>query len=359
MYKLTIMFFSFILVSVFSSLNAEVDFTGKTVTIVVPFKEGGGTSRFTRFMQPFLTKYVPGKPIIKIMHIPGGGAIKGSNYFQKNQKPDGTYLFGCSTSVIVNVAVGNPLVEYNLSSYKPVILLPQNTHWFTRSDLADQPHDISKLQQMKLVLYALKTPSSADLFHIWIYDKLGIKGAKPIPGLSSSGGYQAFLRGEIHISSHGAANYIKRVKPEIEKGKVVDLMTLGIVGSDGSVTRNPLAPNTPTFPEMYQKVNNKKLSGKDLESFYSIAAAWSQASKSLLLPEGTPDEIVNVWRNAATKMVNDPDFKSKAKKALGPFPLIIGEEAGPIIKKASVFSQSTKKQLNNVLKKNKFTFRLQ
>ena len=86
MYKLTIMFFSFILVSVFSSLNAGVDFTGKTVTIVVPFKEGGGTSRFTRFMQPFLTKYVPGKPIIKIMHIPGGGAIKGSNYFQKKRK---------------------------------------------------------------------------------------------------------------------------------------------------------------------------------------------------------------------------------------------------------------------------------
>ena len=42
MYKLTIMFFSFILVSVFSNLNAGVDFTGKTVTIVVPFKEGVG-----------------------------------------------------------------------------------------------------------------------------------------------------------------------------------------------------------------------------------------------------------------------------------------------------------------------------
>ena len=92
MYKLTIMFFSFILVSVFSSLNAGVDFTGKTVTIVVPFKEGGGTSRFTRFMQPFLTKYVPGKPIIKIMHIPGGGAIKGSNYFQNKNLMVHTFL---------------------------------------------------------------------------------------------------------------------------------------------------------------------------------------------------------------------------------------------------------------------------
>ena len=229
--------------------SAKVDLSGKTITWVIPFKEGGGTSRFARFIQPFLTKYLPGNPDIQVMHIPGGGAIKGSNYFQENAKPDGTFMFGCSTSVIVNVATGNPLVKYNLSEYRPVALLPQNTHWFTRSDLADGPHDLSKLKERKLVLYALKTPASADLFHVWVFDKLGIKGAKPIPGLSSSGGYQAFLRGEIHISSHGAANYVKKVKPEIDKGGVVDLMTLGIIGADGSVTRNPLAPNAPTFPE--------------------------------------------------------------------------------------------------------------
>ena len=350
-----------LIISIFTfsiNANAKVDFSGKNITWVVPFKEGGGTSRFARFIQPFLTKYLPGNPTIKIMHIPGGGAIKGSNYFQKNSKPDGTYLFGCSTSVIVNVATGNPLVEYNLSAYKPVLLLPQNTHWFTRSDLINKAHDITNLRKRKLVLYALKTPASADLFHIWVFDKLGIKGAKPIPGLSSSGGYQAFLRGEIHISSHGAANYVKKVKPEIEKGKVLDIMTLGIIGSDGKVTKNPLAPNAPTFPEMYEKVNGKALAGEDLEAFYSIAAAWSQASKSMLLPENTSDDIVNVYRNAAKQMVNDPDFKAKATKALGPFPLIIGEEAGAIIKKAAIFSDNTKKQLNKVLKKNRFTYRV-
>jgi hypothetical protein len=250
-------------------------------------------------------------------------------------------------------------VEYNLSEYKPVLLLPQNTHWFTRSDLADGPHDLSKLQERDLMLYALKTPASADLFHIWVFDKLGLKGAKPIPGLSSSGGYQAFLRGEIHISSHGAANYVKKVKPEIEQGKVVDLMTLGIIGADGVVSRNPLAPDAPTFPEMYEMVNGKKLAGDDLEAFYSIGAAWSQASKSMLLPEDTPDEIVKAFRDAATKMVNDPEFKEKATKALGPFPLIIGAEAGEIVKKAAVFSDTTKEQLNAVLAKNSFTYRVQ
>ena len=75
----SILFFSF-------NANAKVDFSNKNITWVIPFKEGGGTSRFARFIQPFLTKYLPGNPTIKIMHIPGGGAIKGSNYFQKMQK---------------------------------------------------------------------------------------------------------------------------------------------------------------------------------------------------------------------------------------------------------------------------------
>ena len=140
---------------------------------------------------------------------------------------------------------------------------------------------------------------------------------------------------------------------------MVDLMTLGIIGTDGSVSRNPLAPDAPTFPEMYEKINGKKLEGDDLEAFYSIGAAWSQASKSMLLPENTPDEIVEVFRDAARKMVNDPEFKEKALKALGPFPLIIGEEAGEIVKKAAIFSDTTKDQLNAVLKKNRFTYRVQ
>ena len=92
-------FFILLLVSLFSlasPVHAEVDFSNKTITWVVPFKEGGGTSRFARFIQPFLTKYLPGNPDIQIMHIPGGGAIKGSNYFQKNAKSDGTFIFGCS-----------------------------------------------------------------------------------------------------------------------------------------------------------------------------------------------------------------------------------------------------------------------
>ena len=110
---------------------------------------------------------------------------------------------------------------------------------------------------------------------------------------------------------------------------------------------------------MYEKVNGKKLEGDDLEAYYAIGAAWSQASKAMMLPKDASDEIVKAYRDAAIKMTNDPEFKAKAEKALGPFPLIIGEEAGEIIKKAAVFSDTTKNQLNAALKKHKFTYRVQ
>ena len=43
-------------------------------------------------------------------------------------------------------------------------------------------------------------------------------------------------------------------------------MTLGIVGNDGSIQKST-APDVLTFPEMYEKVNGKKLDGADLEAF--------------------------------------------------------------------------------------------
>ena len=73
-----------------ASANAEVSFEGRTVTLIIPFKEGGGTSRVFRFFQPYLTKYLPGNPVVQLQNIPGGGTIKGVNHFHNNQVADGT-----------------------------------------------------------------------------------------------------------------------------------------------------------------------------------------------------------------------------------------------------------------------------
>ncbi|MBT6531987.1 MAG: hypothetical protein HOM03_03305 [Marinovum sp.] len=342
-----------------ASANAEVSFEGRTVTLIIPFKEGGGTSRVFRFFQPYLTKYLPGNPVVQLQNIPGGGTIKGVNHFHNNQVADGTMLLATSSSVNLVQATGNKLAESDLSQYEPVLSLATTTHWYTHPSLANGANDVSKLQEKKVALFPFKNASSADLFHLWIYDKIGIDGARPIPGLSSSAGHQSFLRGELHMASQGTSNFLKKVVPEIESGNAVQIMTLGILQADGTVARAPYSPEAMTFPEMYEKVNGKSLAGDDMEAFLAIAANWGPASKALFLPTGTPKDVVDSWRGAIKKMTQDPQFIADAPKNIGPFPVVIGEPVRDIISKAVNLSEGSKAQFNAVLKKKNLTFRIE
>ena len=120
----------------------------------------------------------------------------------------------------------------------------------------------------------------------------------------------------------------------------------------------PYSPDTPTFPEQYERIQGKTLEGADLEAYLAINAIWNQASKALFLPTDTPEDIVVAWRLAFEKIAADPEFIAAAAETLGPAELIIGEAAGPIIKSAATLSNATVEQLNAALKANKLTFRI-
>ena len=42
--------------------QAAVDFSGKTVTWIIPFKEGGGSDKWSRFYAPLLSRPCPASP---------------------------------------------------------------------------------------------------------------------------------------------------------------------------------------------------------------------------------------------------------------------------------------------------------
>ena len=54
-----------------------LDLSGKTVTILVPFREGGGSDTLARFLQPHLKAALPGNPDIVVLNKPGGGSVTG------------------------------------------------------------------------------------------------------------------------------------------------------------------------------------------------------------------------------------------------------------------------------------------
>lgn len=68
-------------------------YEGKTVQIIVPTKEGGGTDRSARVLQPFLAKFLPRSPNVVVFNKPGGGSVRGANWFEKRGLKDGTQVF--------------------------------------------------------------------------------------------------------------------------------------------------------------------------------------------------------------------------------------------------------------------------
>ncbi|MDH3287087.1 MAG: tripartite tricarboxylate transporter substrate-binding protein [Betaproteobacteria bacterium] len=335
-----------------SVFAAGVDFAGKKVTIIVPFKEGGGADVYARLFQPYLAKYLPGNPTVIVRNQPGGGSVKGANKFQQS-KPDGLTAMACSTSTLVPFALGNNKVKYDVLSWRPVILSPRGAIFYvnpkTGAKGKDIVADIRALRKAKLT-YGAKNPTSSELRGLLGFQMLGMNDVNTVFGLSSGEQRKAFLRGEININYDTAGSYSRKVAKFEEQGKVVPVFTMGYGAADGSIKRDPAYPEMATITEAYEKVNGKPPSGPSAAAYLAFLHMGVTASKSLVLPKGTPDEIVDVWVSTAKKVVADPQFRKTAKKVIGAYDQSYGADAANVLKTATGIDPNTKAWLKGWIK---------
>jgi len=68
---------------------AQANFAGKTITIVVGYKPGGGYDATARMLARHLPDHLPGKPTVIVQNMPGGNSIIAANHMYNVAKPDG------------------------------------------------------------------------------------------------------------------------------------------------------------------------------------------------------------------------------------------------------------------------------
>ena len=83
-----------------ASAAFSVDYSGKTVTIWVPFKAGGGTDAVARALTGPLSANLPGNPSVVVKNVTEGGGIGSVNtYVAKHGKDkDGLVVLATSGS---------------------------------------------------------------------------------------------------------------------------------------------------------------------------------------------------------------------------------------------------------------------
>ena len=316
------------------AVASAVDFEGKRIEWIIPFKEGGGSDTWARFYAPLLSANLPGNPVVAVKNIPGGGSTKGANQFQSRAKPNGLTVLGTSGSTQFPYLLGDKRVRYEYKDWQVVLATATGGVFYVKPETGvKSAADIANLRGQALT-YGSQGATSLDIIPLLAMDLLDIE-VKAVFGMKGRGaGRLAFERGETNIDYQTSSSYLKKVMPLVEEGGAVPIMTWGALDDAGNLVRDPTFPDLPHFAEVYEMVHGMAPSGSAFDAWKAFFTAGFAAQKMIFLPRGTPADIVDAWREAAAATISAPDFKEKSARVLGIYPQATGEAAATRMKLA-------------------------
>ncbi|NOJ60065.1 hypothetical protein [Arthrobacter sp. 260] len=295
------------------------------VRLVVPYASGGGTDTWARFMAPYVEKHVEGEPSVLVENTPGGESITGSNQFVQSGGTNGEDLLVTSGTTYFQALLGQPEVEFDFATMRPLILngtggvvyVSSETGIENVSDLADYS-DTLVYGGISATGLDLSLLQAMDVLDIDIDATFGFEGRGPAR--------LALERGEINLDYQTTSAYKTQVEPMVEAGTAVPLFSFGVL-EDGEIVRDPALPDLPTLEEVVEEVTGEAPSGEAYEAYRAFLIPGYVYQKGIWANEGTPDEIVDAFRAAATAIAEDEEFLASSEDILGGYPLVSGEEA--------------------------------
>lgn len=323
----------------FEAKAADVDFSGKRIELLIPYAAGGGADLYARFLGPLITDRLPGKPTLILRNVEGAGAIAGSNQFQERAKADGTDLIAASASVMLNFAFRDKRGHYRLDEWIPIVSSAQGTVVYAHQSLGLKGGEDLKSFDKEAVMGA-NNPTGGDLRVLLALDLLGVK-TKPVFGMNRGDVYPAFQRGEVNIDFSINNAFKQQVQPMVDQGVAVPLFTLGFADDSGKIVRDPAHPDLPHFLELYEKIKGEPLSGTPLKAWNAIFNLNVMATRAILLPKGTPGDVVATYEKAVQKLIadiaSDAELRKTTVGVLGDEPMATGEAAARNLRTAVVF----------------------
>ncbi len=334
------------------------DYSGKTIQVIIPTKEGGGTDKYGRIFAGFLGKYLPGNPKVISVNKPGGGSIKGANWFEKNAPKDGTAVIATGGSVQTSYVFGGKKVKFNLLKWNPIVLSPFGVCLQARKELGVSGKDavadvkaIRKAGASGRLLMGDKHATASGLFAFVAYALLDYPNVKPLFGLSSGKRRKAIARGELQLSIDTMIKCKKNHK-KLKKRGVITYAALGFADSSGKIGRDPIMPDLPSVAEVYEKLNGKKPSGIHWKALVSLINLTSMSNKGLWLPRDVSKDVTDTYAKTIKKIYKDKKFKKLTKKRFGKNPQSFGKDALEVVKRGAGIDPEVKKWIMKFVKKN-------
>jgi len=306
-----------------AAAQAPVTFQGKTITMIIDSAVGGGTDLTGRLLAPFLTKHLPGNPLVIVKNMPGAEGTVGLNYFVQQVAPDGLTLMTGGGPSIDPIRYRAPQSRFNPGQFEFIGGVGRGGNLLLVSAAAEKRF-YDKSAAPVAIGIAGAAPRSGHLMATWGIEFLGWNG-KWIAGYRSTQALnQALLQGEIDMT---ATSTLLSLKSGVDTGELKVVIQAGGFQDGKRVPR----PEFPGVPILGNQLEGKLTNEVARQSFASWQAV-SLADKFFTLPPGTPAPIVAAYDAAYQKAIHDAEFNERGRKLSEVFEPMTRDDVNVLVK---------------------------
>jgi tripartite-type tricarboxylate transporter receptor subunit TctC len=292
---------------------ALAQYEGKTITIVVGFKTGGGYDRTARILARYLPKYLPGKPTVIVQNMPGANSIIAANHVYSVAKPDGLTLGTFNRNLVLGQLTSVSGVKFDMTKFAWIgSAATESTILAIRSDLPYKSFDEMRKSGKTVVIGATGPGANTYDFPLLLKDLLGVD-LKIVSGYSSSSDIMlAVERKEVD----GRAGSYSSLQTFIERGTVRPLIRARAVepGIEKLPVDESLAPNPRA------------------KAIMALRSAPEVVGRPYVMTPGTPEPLLKLMREAFAKALKDPELIAEARKAKMDLEYMPADEALKLVK---------------------------
>lgn len=269
-----------------SAQAAAAPYPTKKITIIVPFKPGGGFDLQARMLAMYLEKYLLSKVNVVIENVAGAGGKMGAVQLAKS-KPDG-YTIGVVglESVAFMRALGQLQEDPQqwtflgqLSSDALLVAVNASAGLKTSADMKAKDFRFGITSEMLAAAAVICKTIGANL--------------RPVLFDGSGDAVLAGMRGDVDALVFSWPTMIKGVRDS--QGKLNSLFVL-------NKSRLPSLPDVPTLAELGVRAE---------PGVYAVVAT----SRIIAAPAGVDKAIQEILVNAINKATSDPEFVKQMKQA--------------------------------------------
>ena len=286
---------AWMILSVFPVWGQANFYEGKTVTVMIGAKTGS-LEIAAQIVAHHLGKYLPGKPVVIVQHVPGAAHLLATNNVFNIAKPDGLTILAANPNVAIAQLSKVEQVRFDVRKFQWLGSSGADGVMFSvRADLPYKSFDELKKADKELVAGTTGPGSNAHDFPLLLKEFAGLK-LKLVSGYpANSDVLLAIERKEVDAWSALGTT----IKLAADRGAVRPLIR-GRVAVSGF-------ENLPVDEDLATSALGKSL--------MSIKALPLAIGRAFAAAPATPADRLAMLREAFAKALKDPELLAEAKKA--------------------------------------------